>query len=205
MATPEVHQLLIDTVTCEHNCVLQFDSEHQVLSTWLWPKDHSGALVALEKLREHRTSYDFLGPCCFCPALRGKNSTNFVEAAMFDGGNDEFVAMCPTDNCSYVVFLGRIFEKGDRAIRPPRVFHRSEDTENVFGRADVENIDLTDSLPGLSPARRALPCSVKYRALLVKLDSIVQPGVPENTLSLLLAKCKKCGQVTTRCVFLHHT
>lgn len=95
------------------------------------PKDRSGALVTPEKLREHRTSYNFLGPCCFCPALRGKNSTDFVEAAMFDRGDDEFVAMCPTDNCGYIgtsmiwditvswssqphsVFLGRIFEKGN--------------------------------------------------------------------------------------------
>ena len=36
MATPQVHQLLINTLTHEHNCVLQYDSEHQALISWLW-------------------------------------------------------------------------------------------------------------------------------------------------------------------------
>ena len=69
----------------------------------------------------------------------------------------------------------------------------------------MADFPTSTALPGLSPAHRVLPHSIKYRALLVKLDSIVQPGVPQNTLSLLLVKCKKCGQVTTRRVFLYHT
>ena len=36
MTTPALHQLLIDTVTHEHDCVLQFDSQRQVLKSWSW-------------------------------------------------------------------------------------------------------------------------------------------------------------------------
>ena len=66
------------------------------------PKKHSGALVAPKNLRDHRTTHDFMGPCCFCPALSSENTSDFVEAAIFDRGHSEFVAMCPTDNCGYL-------------------------------------------------------------------------------------------------------
>ena len=36
MATAALHQVLVDTVTHEHDCVLQFDSQRQVLRSWLW-------------------------------------------------------------------------------------------------------------------------------------------------------------------------
>ncbi|KAI1784129.1 hypothetical protein LXA43DRAFT_1101727 [Ganoderma leucocontextum] len=220
MAITALHQLLIDTVAHEHDCVLQFDSERQVLRSWLWPKEHSGALVAPENLREHRTSHDFLGPCCFCPAFPGENTVGFVEAAMLDRGDGEFVAICPADNCGYLVFLGRIFQRGnmptvtylkrgDGTIKPPRVFHQSEDTDNVFERAHFQGSEVRfgivdTALPAISPARRVLPRPVKYHELLRKLDSRVQPGVPENAMKLLFARCNKCNKVTTRRVFLYH-
>ncbi|PIL33182.1 hypothetical protein GSI_04632 [Ganoderma sinense ZZ0214-1] len=107
------------------------------------PKEPSGTLVAPEDLREHRASRDFLGPCCLCPALTGENTRTFVEAAMYDRGDGEFVAMCATDDCGYLVFLGRIFQRGnmptvtytkreDGTLEPPRVYHQSEDVANVF-------------------------------------------------------------------------
>nr|VWP02190.1 Ubiquitin carboxyl-terminal hydrolase 7 [Ganoderma boninense] len=158
MATAQLHQLLIDTVSQEHNCVLQFDPERQVLSSWLWPNDHSGALVEPEKLRQYRASYDFLGPGCFCPAMSSEITSSFVEAAILDRGDGEFVAVCPTDSCGYLVFLGRIFDKGnvpsatfpersDGTMEPPRVYHKSEDRDNVFERADAHFKDC-DTLSG---------------------------------------------------------
>ncbi|KAI1796704.1 hypothetical protein LXA43DRAFT_1057573 [Ganoderma leucocontextum] len=208
MAIAALHQILIDTVAHEHNCVLQFDSERQVLRSWLWPKEHSDALVAPENLREHRTSHDFLGPCCFCPALPGENTVGFVETAMLDRGDGEFVAMCAADNCGYLVFLGRIFQRGnmptvtypkrgDGILEPPRVFHQSEDKDNVFRGSHFQVSEL-------SFARRVLPRPVKYHELLRKLDSRVQPGVPENAMKRLFVRCKKCDKVTTRRVFLYH-
>nr|VWP01982.1 Beta-hexosaminidase (EC (Beta-GlcNAcase) (Beta-N-acetylhexosaminidase) (N-acetyl-beta-glucosaminidase) [Ganoderma boninense] len=203
MSTPEVHQLLIDTVTREHDCVLQFDSAHKALKCWLWPKDYSGALIAPGRL-----------------PLRGDDFTGLVEAAMFERGDGEVVAMCATDNCGYLVCLGRIFEKGnmptatypkrdDGAVMPFRVFHQSEDTDNVLGQADMEDAELEDgvnmTLDSLFPAGRVLPRPVKYRALIGKLDSKVRPGVPESALKLLFVRCNKCGDVTTRQAFVYHT
>ncbi|KAI1783654.1 hypothetical protein LXA43DRAFT_1102283 [Ganoderma leucocontextum] len=202
MAIPELHQLLVDTVTHEHECVLQFDSKRQALRSWLWPKEYSGALVAPEKLREHRTSHDFLGPGCLCPALSCENTPSFVEAAMLDRGDSGFVAMCPTDSCGYLVSLGRIFERGnmptatypkrnDGTIEPPRVYHRSEDQDNIFGRADFEGYKLRGegvdiALPIMAPTRRVLPRPIRYHELLHKLDSKVQPGISENAVKLVL-------------------
>ncbi|KAI1786468.1 hypothetical protein LXA43DRAFT_1065044 [Ganoderma leucocontextum] len=158
MATADLHRLLIDTVTHEHDCVLQYDPERQALRSWLWPKDHAGALVAPENLRKHRTSHDFLGPGCFCPALSDENTPGFVEASMLDRGDSGFVAMCPTDNCGYVVFLGRIFRRGNMpmatypkraagTLEPLRVYHQSEDQDNTFGRAHFNGCELTCARP----------------------------------------------------------
>ncbi|KAM5534198.1 hypothetical protein V8D89_012105 [Ganoderma adspersum] len=215
MATPEVHQLLVDTVTHEHDCVLQYDSERQALRFWLWPREHSGAVVPPEKLCEHRTSHDFLGPCCFCPAMGCDDRKGFAEAAMFDRGGREFVALCPTDSCSYLVLLSRIFEKGrmptatyrkrgDGTIEPPPVYHQSEDTKNVFRKVHFEGCELSDTIPDMRPTCRVLPRPIGYSELLDKLDSRVRPGIAENTMKHLFVKCKRCGKVTTRRVFLYH-
>ncbi|PIL33146.1 hypothetical protein GSI_04596 [Ganoderma sinense ZZ0214-1] len=150
METAELHLLLIETVTNERECVLQFDGERLALRSWLWPQERSGALIAPENLREYRSSHNFLGPGCFCPALSSMTTPGFVEAAILQRGNSGFVAMCSTDSCGYLVFLSRVFERANmptatyrkrdvESIEPPRVYHLSEDQDNVFGKANVED------------------------------------------------------------------
>ena len=42
-------------------------------------------------------------------------------------------------------------------------------------------------------------------SLLMRLDDVSAPGLPENIFVNLFLKCRKCGYVMTKRVFHHHT
>jgi hypothetical protein len=46
---------------------------------------------------------------------------------------------------------------------------------------------------------------VSILSLLMQLDEVSAPGLPENVFINLFLKCRKCDYIMTKCVFHHHT
>jgi hypothetical protein len=70
------------------------------------------ARIPPSELRDHRTSHQMLGPCCFCPLAYPKGP-DYVEAAIYEvlRGSllGEYVASCARGKCDYFGMLSKIF------------------------------------------------------------------------------------------------